>query len=244
MDREFLLARAEDTASRTYKGNMPCFLGFLTEEEAAITETFLRKQNIKHSFFGGFGEAARKYLACLPDWCDECDFPITAVTFSFKECYTLSHRDFLGSLMSLGITRESVGDILVEKGRAVVFLSRDISPFVLSQTEKVGSVGVKLKEGFELPLPNFGKKEGFTATVASLRLDSVVAALCGVSRNEAVSIIEEKRVSVSGLLQEKISKLISPSDKISIRGKGFFEITDCTGVSKKGRIILKYDKFI
>ena len=243
MDRELLIARVEDACRRTYKTSTPSFLGFLNEEGLAV-HNHLKKQNIKHSFFGGFDGANRRYLGILPDWCEECEFPITAVSFAFRDCYPLSHRDFLGALMSLGITRECVGDILVEKGRAVAFLSRDIAPFVISQTAKVGNVGVDLKEGFSLPLPEFGEKAEFSETVASLRLDNIVAALCSVSRSEAVRLIEEKRVSISGILQEKTSKTVSEGDKISIRGKGFFEISDCGTLSKKGRIILKYQKYV
>lgn len=244
MDKELLIPRVSDAVSRTYKTNVPSFLGFLNEEEAALIEAYLKKQNIKHTFFGGFDEAVRRYLGVLPDWCEECEFPITAVSFSFKECYPLSHRDFLGALMSLGITRECVGDILIEKGRAVVFLSSDIAQFVVSQISKVGNVGVDISVGFSLPLPNFGEKREFSETVASLRLDNIVAAICSVSRSEAVRLIEEKKVSISGVMQEKTSKLISEGDKISIRGKGFFEISDCNTLSKKGRIILKYQKYV
>ena len=244
MDRELLLARAEDIADRAYKAATPSFLGFLNEEEVAIVSAHLKKQNIKHIFFGGFEEAVRRYLCCLPDWCEECEFPITAVSFAFRDCYPLSHRDFLGALMSLGITRECVGDILIEKGRAVAFLSRDIAPFAISQIEKVGNVGVDLKEGFSLPLPGFSEKAEFCETVASLRLDNIVAALCSVSRSEAARLIEEKRVSISGILQEKVSKTVSSGDKISIKGKGLFEILDSSSLSKKGRIILKYQKYV
>lgn len=244
MDREYLLARAEDASCRAYKTNVPSFLGFLSEEEVAIVSAHLKKQNIKHVFWGGFSEATRRYLCCLPDWCEEPDFPITAVSFTFKECYPLSHRDFLGCLMSLGITRECVGDILIEKGRAVAFLSADIAGFAMSQISKVGNVGVDIKEGFVVPLPGFGEKAEFCETVASLRLDNVVAALCGASRNEAAKLIEDKKVSLSGVLQEKLSKTVSSGDKISIRGKGFFEIADCSSLSKKGRIILKYQKYV
>ena len=244
MDRELLLARAEDTANHTRLRDIPCFLGFLTEEEASIIAAYFKSKGINHSFFGGFPEAERRYLACLPSWCIECDFPIVGISFSFKECYTLSHRDFLGALMSLGITRECVGDILVEKGRAVVFLNKDMAPFVVSQIEKVGNVGVDVQVGFSFPLPSFGKKQEFVSTVSSMRLDNVVCALCGVSRNEAAKLIEDKRVSVCGIVQEKLSKTVSNGDRISVRGKGFFTVVDCTDLSKKGKIILKYEKFI
>lgn len=244
MDRQILLARAEDTADKCEKASAPAFLGFLTEEESALIAAFFGSKKIKFGFFGGFDDAARKYLACLPDWCEDTVYPITAVTFTFRECDVLSHRDFLGALMGLGISRECVGDILVEKARAVAFLSHEIAGYVLSQIKKVGSVGVKCEEGYSYPLPQFGKRVEACCTVSSLRLDNVVSAICSISRNEAAQLLEEKKVSLCGLTIQKTTKLVSSGDKISIRGKGVFYITDTESLSKKGRIILKYEKFI
>ena len=65
----------------------------------------------------------------------------------------LSHRDILGSLMALGIKRETVGDILIEEGRAVVFVCGDVKEYILNQVEKIGRVGVDMTEGCSFPLP-------------------------------------------------------------------------------------------
>ena len=243
MDKELLLARSEDTLFSAQKNNAPCFLGFLTEDEAAAVKKHLEGKGL-FCFFGGFDEAQRKYLACLPPWCDQPQYPIVALSFSFNSNFSLSHRDFLGALMSLGITRESIGDILVEKGRAVVFLNREIAPFVKTQLLKVGAVGVNITEGFKEPLPCFGEKAEFSCTVASLRLDCVIGALCSISRREATQLIEDKRVSVGGFLAEKPTKLLASGDRVAVKGKGVFTLTEAGSLSKKGRIILKYEKYV
>ena len=80
-------------------------------------------------------------------------FPICGIEFSFRKCDRLTHRDFLGSLMSLGIERETVGDILVEDGRAVVFVKAELSDYVKSQISKVGRVGVKVDDADLSKLP-------------------------------------------------------------------------------------------
>lgn len=244
MNNELFKARVEDTANACFKNNAPAFLGFLTEEEVALAHLYLKNQGVDFRFSGGFPYGVRQFLACVPEWCENPEYPITPVTATFRAVDILAHRDFLGALMGLGIAREKVGDILVEKGRAVVFLCRDIAPFVLSQLQKVGAVGVTLRVGYDEPLPNFGQKAAFSCTVSSLRLDGVVAALCSVSRNEAVRLIEEKRVSVGGVLCEKLTKAVDSGDKITVRGKGVFFLTDCGSLSKRGRIVLKYEKFL
>lgn len=244
MDDRLFDARVNDTLTICERTCVPRFLGFLTELEASRADTFLRKQNAKFIFFGGFEQAERTMLACLPDWCYECDFPITSLTFIYREEDVLSHRDFLGSLMALGITRESVGDILVEKGRAVIFVSDDIAEFVLTQIEKVGRVGVTVSKGYSSPLPQHGTLAEFSDTVASLRLDGIVSVLAGVSRKTASEIIESGYVSINSVLCEKATRTVNAGERITIRSKGKFYINDVSSLSKKGRIILKYSKYV
>ena len=244
MEASVFSARVFDTAKQCERTSVPKFLGFLSPDEAATANDLLKKYAVKYQFFGGYNSAERTILACLPDWCDETEYPVSGVTFGYRVCDNLSHRDFLGSLMGLGITRESVGDILVENGRAVVFLKNEILDFVLSQIDKVGRCGVEVHLGFDLPLPEAGVLTSFSDTIASLRLDCVVSSLCGCSRNTACEMISDSRVSVNSLSVQKTTKMIASGDRITIRGKGKFIIDSADEFSKKGRIILKYSKYV
>ncbi|MBR3591746.1 MAG: hypothetical protein IKL46_02720 [Clostridia bacterium] len=243
MDIKLLPARIDDLKQISEKSNSPKFIGFLTAEETAIAVKRF-SINEKHTVFGGYEGAERVMLGVLPDWCDDPIFPITAITFTYRTCDKLSHRDFLGALMALGITRETVGDILIEDGRAVVFVTSDISKFVLTQIEKVGNVGVTLSEGYDTPLPQMGKKLECSETVASVRLDCVVAAICNMSRTQASEKITDGLVMVNSVCITKPTLSVRAYDKITIRQKGKFEILSCNEMSKKGRIILKYNKYI
>ena len=138
MDSTLLTARISDTADLAFKTDNYKFLGFLSLEEAVLAKKVLENRNVKFSLFGGYDLAERVMLCCLPSWGDTASFPITAVTFSYREVDKLTHRDFLGALMSLGLTRESIGDILVGEGRAVAFLSDDVAQYVFTQLEKIG----------------------------------------------------------------------------------------------------------
>lgn len=244
MDSGLFEARVSDTADICLRTSSPKFLGFLTSEETAVADRLLKNYGVGYSFYGGYEDAQRRYLACMPDWCEQVEFPITALTFEYRDVDKLSHRDFLGCLMALGITRESVGDILVEDGRAVVFLNSGIADHVTEQITKIGRVGVTVKRGFTSPLPNVGKLCDFSDTVPSARLDCIVAAVCSVSRSAACELIESGFVSVNSFCCEKHTKNVLGGDKITVRGKGKFIIDSLDSYTKKGRIILKYKKYM
>lgn len=243
MDNKLLPARVNDLANLCYKTATPKFLGFLTPPETAIAQKQAERLG-RHCFYGGYDGAERTMLCFLPDWCDEPSYPITALTFTYRICDKLSHRDFLGALMALGITRETVGDILVEEGRTVVFVHSDVAGYVLSQIGKIGNVGVNITTGFDQPLPSCGKKQEFTTTIASTRLDCVVAAMCNNTRSDAITRINDGMVLINSVCFQKVTHTVSKGDIITIRQKGRFEIVSCDEHSKKGRIILKYNKYI
>ncbi len=245
MESELLVSRIEDTAAAAQNTCVPKFLGFLTPQETAAAQATL-KNKVKFCFGGGYTGAERVLLCVLPDWCEEndVDYPIRALTVAYKNFKTLSHRDFLGAIMALGIKRESVGDILTQPSRAVIFVKKEISDFIKQQLLKVGSTGVTVTDGFTPPLPGIGVKLENTVTVSSLRLDCVVSALTGLSRNSAVQCIEQGFVSVNSVCREKITYKINEGDKITVRGIGKFDILSAGGISKKGRIILKSAKYV
>ena len=244
MDSKILIDRICDTADICEKNNTFKFLGFLAEEECVLAERVLEKRNIRFEMFGGYFDAKRKVLACLPEWAKDVDYPITALSFSFRKEDNLSHRDFLGSLMSLGLKRETVGDILVEKGNAVVFVLSEIAEYVISEITKIGRTGVKITKGYEGDLPMVSTLCEFSDTIASERLDCVVASLAGVSRNTANEKIDLGLVSVNSQVVLKNTKAIIGGDVISIRGKGKFIIDSVCEKTRKNRIILKYKKYV
>ena len=244
MESDILKARILEAIKICQKSQKIKFLGFLTQEEAVFARQILKNVNVEFSFFGGYEAAERVYLAVLPEWAETLDFPINAVTFTYRNVDELTHRDFLGTLMGLGLKRESVGDILVEQGRAVAFLSDSVTEFVKSQLKTVGRKGVTLTDGFIFPLPEGSRLVECTDTVASARLDCIVAALANFSRNTAVLGIEEGRVFVNSVLCEKPTKTVNEGDIISIRGKGKFEIVSLSDLTRKNRLIFKYKKYV
>ena len=246
MDEQILASRIRDAIRLKNTTDVFKSVGFLSESEIAKVRLLPDLKEQKYTFFGGYEEAERCFFVSLPDWCDSAEDIgiIKAFTFTYRKCDKLAHKDFLGTFMALGITRESIGDILCEEGRTIAFFSENVSKYVANQIEKVGGVGVSVSEGFDYPLPVTATLKEFTDTVASLRLDSVVSALIGTSREKAKEIILDKRVLVNSLVVDKVTFFVPDNAKISIRGQGRFLLSEAFETTKKGRIILKYFKYV
>lgn len=227
-----LLNRAYDVIERSSEWKKPQFLGFLNEHEAAfLKENISKKENAV--FFGGYAGAQRVMLGANAE---KEDFPVTALAFSYKPEYALRHKDVLGSLMALGIERDTVGDILTEKGRAVVFLKNSVVPFVESQVTKIGNVGVSVGRADISHLPQQDDFEEIFLTLSSLRLDVFVAAVTRLSRENAAALIKSELVAVNHLTEKNLSKTLKEGSTVTIRKYGKFVFTASQGVSKKGKL--------
>lgn len=248
MDTLALTARFNDAVKLCQNKDIPKFLGFLSEDEVGYIGLLAKKNNISVVFYGGYEDAQRRYAGFFPSRMRDEEnfdlFQISALSFIFRKSDILTHRDFLGSLMALGIERDTIGDILVENGRAVVFLNSKIANFVQNNITKVGRTGVLVEFDYTLPLPQKSVLKEITFTVASPRIDAVISALIGVSRTSACELIESGMVVVNSVTVEKSTTLVLSGAVISIRRYGKFNITQIGGTTKKGRIIIKASKYI
>ena len=242
---KLLLARTSDALRICEKNGTAKFVGFLDETSAAKAKAFAEKEKADFTLFGGYKQAERVLFGAVPEWISppENAFPIQALTLEFKKGLTLSHRDFLGSLMALGLNREAVGDILSEEGRAVLFLTTEACKLVKNELSQVGRVGVKIFDGFNEPLPCAHTLIDCSCFVPSLRLDALVSGIMNNSRSDAVCLIESGMVFVNSLECEKCTKQINHDDVLKIRGAGKFIICDTGDLTRKGRIVLKYKKY-
>ena len=250
-----LLARVEDAARLCALKSVPRFVGFLDERQGAVALAAARRMPALAAarLYGGYPDAERTVLGFLPDWCEDPEgeeaealFPLCPVTCTWRAdraAKPLSHRDFLGTLMSLGIKRESVGDILVGEGIAVLFLLRDVLPYVLTQLGKVGGAGIEAKEGRPAELPGASAFLEITDTVASPRLDAVTASLIKSSRGKAEELLAAGLVSLDGLPCDKPTRTVPEGAVIKIRGTGKFVIDALSDRTKKGRLMLRARKY-
>ena len=146
--------------------------------------------------------------------------------------------------MKLGIKREKVGDILVDDKGADILIKTDILKFVLANLTELTRFQKSKIEEIELNelRQREEKKEKFTITVSSNRLDNIVAELAKCSRSKANELILQERVLVNYQTITKQIKEIKENDRITIRGKGRFEIKEKVGNTKKGRIVIEVEK--
>ena len=229
---KLFLSKLDDGVRLCERRRRAYFFPFLTEREQTLAQRHLDGAGFHdYAFSGGFEGAERKMLGLF--FMDEEPFPLCALELIVEWA---QHRDFLGALMSLGIERETVGDILVEDGRCVLFVKEEIRDYITSQLFKVGNVGVRITEADTSSLP---KGRGFDEkdyTVSSLRLDAVVAAVSRLSREKTKTLILSGSVTRNYEVCQNISRQVEESDVITIRGKGKYVVNGVLGETKKHRI--------
>ena len=236
-----LLAKLWDKIQIGIRKNIPAHTGFLSPRELELAR-FLFGQEDGLYTFGGYDDAERKMYLYLPDYLDENylfsdDSPIVCLRACFYKNETLSHRDFLGALMGCGITRESVGDILVSESSCDFFAAEEIASYLLQNFETAGRVKVRLSQvpltEVSVPEPHFSE---IRDTVASVRLDSILSAGFRISRTQAADAILSGKAAIDGLPCEKPDRILTEAAKISLRGYGKIKLSEIGHITKKGRI--------
>ncbi|MCQ4023137.1 MULTISPECIES: RNA-binding protein [unclassified Ruminococcus] len=224
----------------------PQFVGFLNEEEAQQAVTLLKGQNtVNYLLWGGNDNALRTIAGIFPDAISPQGsfFPIKIIKADYPNQFKLSHRDFLGALMSLGIKRSCVGDIKISDGIALIYVKSEISDYIISQLEKIGRVGVKLEYTDAQDIQFKDDTEYLNITVSSLRLDNVVSAVLNLSRDKSSQAVKSGLVSVNHTIRQSPSYQLKQGDSIVFKGKGKLVLEELAGESKKGKkklIIKKY----
>ena len=246
LQNDLFVSKVRDACRISNLKSVPKYLGFLDSAQLNTAVSVIKNEKANYCIFGGHSECERNFICVLPDWmeAENTVFPIKAIKFTFNDEYKLSHRDFLGALMSLGIKREVVGDIFVYDGVAFAFVAENIADYLVTEISKVGSVGVKVQICDNPDISATVKYDDRTQTVSSLRLDCAVSAVCGVGRKAAVGLIESGFVSVNNFAIAKTVYAVKQGDKISVRKYGKFLIDDCSGATKKQRVILNYKKYV
>lgn len=222
---------------------------FLSPYEAAIARKVLDRVNeVFYALAGGYDGAERVIVAISSDFIYEdevlSDAPISFLRITPTAEKPLSHRDYLGSLLGLGIKREKIGDILVCETHADVFLIDKIAEYIQSNLDRIGNVKVEceLLDVYTYTAPE-KKEKLINTTVASLRADSVAASGFGVSRTKVLDYFRAQRVNVNWELVQNPSKQLDQGDVISIRGKGRIVLEKVGGTTKKDRINIVIKRF-
>ncbi len=251
---EILYAQLRDMMLRAERGMWSCS-HFLSPREARLASDYIRcaGADVCCALEGGYPEAERVKLFVLPEFMSEPEY--LAPLVEEKLCLlriggggfcTLTHRDYLGAILALGIERHVLGDVCVlDDSHALLVCDADIAPYICTELTRVGKDGVKIERlpwGTPIGLPE--RYRPISDTVASPRFDCVAAALAGLSREKAQMLIRAGECTVDYEPCDKCDKVIDPPCVISLRGYGKFRIDDVSTQTKKGRLRLYARKYI
>lgn len=251
-EERITLAHFLDQLERSARRNVPAATHFLTPQEQSMARSLLSHLGREDAavFAGGYEGAERQAALFLPDYLDASDYrgaedyPLCAVRCTFRGEDRPSHRDFLGSLMGLGIRREMVGDLLVGEESCDILLKREVLSFVLQNYTSAGRTRLRTAEVSlaHLHLPE-QQRQTISATVAALRLDNLLAAGFRISRSRAAELIRAGRVEVNWRGCGKVSAPCAQGDVFSVRGMGKCTLAETGGLSKKGRITVRMERY-
>lgn len=245
-----VLAKVLDKAGQAESRNIPAATDFLSPQQRAWAQDCLRLAGIPETSYvsqGGYEGAERQILLFLPDWMEpeNAESPIRCLRASFREDEKPAHRDFLGSLMGMGIVREKVGDILVGPDSADLLVLEGVSDFLLQSWTSAGRTKLRVSaiERSNLHIPAVQRKE-VRDTVSSLRLDAVAASAFGLSRGRAAELIAAGRVSLDHAACLKPDKQVGQGAVLTARGLGKAKLIEVGGLTKKGRVGIVIERYL
>lgn len=265
--RDLFEARLDDAIRRCTSGSV-AHIPFLTMRERRRAERLLEARGMwgAYWFWGGHYTAERACLFLLPDYltailpedeieryavlkeylAEEMADAVMSVSIKGSGFRKLTHRDYLGAVLGLGIERDAIGDIAVQdEHRAILFCPRTLGTFLMAELTKVGSDTVHCYECIIDETFRDGKQyRPISDTVASPRLDCVVAALCNLSREAAQGAVRSGLVEVDFEPEERVDAILEPPITVSVRGYGRFVLRAFDGETKKGRLRLRADQLI
>lgn len=242
------LNRLEDLARQSREQWIYTYTDFLTD---AQRDLLLRHRAPvgEYTLFGGAQEAQRVMarFGNPQDLGYDEPFPIVCLACcplqeKFADDWT--HRDVLGSLMSLGIKREKIGDIVIGPKVAFLFCHRQVAGFIQQELRRIKHTDVRLSVAESLPQELRPQLEELSLACASARIDLLIAKLYGLSRQEAQQAVQSGKVFVDGRECQDGSRLCREGATVSVRGYGKFLFVGLQGLTKKGKQSLLIKRYV
>lgn len=250
-EERYLMRHIEDLARTAQSRGIARYSGFLSDREQELAQAALHRAEAScYSFAGGWPGAERRLLCIEPEGC----FPACPLRCVRLTCRALpgaalpEHKDYLGSLMALELRREALGDIVLPAGQpgvAYVFALEPAAQLICRELRQAGHTDLTAEPVPLEQLPDFPQAERTlqTATVSSLRLDSVLAAMLRCSRGQAAELIAAGRVEINHLPGSSAHAPVYEHDVFTVRGKGRFSLEALPGKSKKDRWIISFFQY-
>lgn len=200
-----------------------------------------------YTFFGGYEGAERQMLCICPYEIQKEDYELSVLLLKVKTGIgkALTHRDYLGAILGLGIERKLIGDIVLNPQGAYIFVNRGMVSYISSQLSGIGryqrlEVEEVSLDDLQIEKP---KTKELRATVSSLRADAVAAACFGLSRSECAKLVQGEKLKCNGMIAS-VSTAINEGDTLSLRGYGKAKLVAINGQTKKERLHITIEKYI
>ena len=248
-EETLLRKRLTELSRQAYHKDIVTFSDFLNLNELNILHTTPKDLfPARYETFGGYEMAERQMVAFLPDALYyEYQYPMQVLKIRpanprFAE--ELSHRDYLGSLMNLGVERCKMGDILLLEDCAEVFVCQNIAEYLCQELTRIRHTVVQTELVTPEEISYEPRFEEIKGTVSSIRLDSVLALAYPLSRSKMTSYIEGGRVFVNGKLITSNGYHLKEGDILSVRGLGRIRYEGMLSETKKKRCLISLRKYI
>ena len=236
--------RFSELARRAYERGRYAFTDILSLAE--VQYLYAAEKELGYAgiaLWGGFDGAERQVARF--GRCDyEEAFPVVALKISpsnVKFAEPLTHRDYLGALVNLGIERSTLGDICAAENGAYLYCLERIAPFIEENLKRVRHTDVSCERA-EKTVFEAKEKNSEILFVSSLRADCAVAAVFHLSRTDAAAYFEAERVFINGRVCTRASRELNAGDGVTVRGKGRFVFAEIVGGTKKGRLRCRIEK--
>ncbi|WP_188205738.1 YlmH family RNA-binding protein [Alkalibacillus aidingensis] len=233
-----------EQADRQYRTVVTDFLD--PREQLIFSSVVGQNEQINLDFYGGYHQSERKRAVLAPfyETIENSDFTLSILQGNYPTKFvSLSHRDLLGTLMSLGIQRKKIGDLLVEDGTFQIICDRDMAFYLKMNLTKIKNTSIKLSEVSEQdviePQHSWQEKEG---TVSSIRLDAILKEIYQLSRQKAQDLIEKEAVKVNYRVVDQPAFQLQPGDLLSVKSFGRSKVVSILGETRKNKLRIKTAK--
>lgn len=248
-DEKLLQRRVADTVKQVSATGCARFSGFFNDREKQLAVAGLNRAGWKtYTFYGGYEGAEREMLCVFEDYesAQVSCFPIICLRVTTQyHANSLTHRDYLGAMLGCGVVRECIGDIRTDGQGATVWIQEKVAVFLLEELRQVGRADVKVHILTYQPeeMPEQAEAASQRASVASLRLDAVLAAMLHESRTRIVAMVQQGKVQINHIEITSPHHTVFEGDVFSVRGTGKFRLANIGGKSRKDRIWIEFMKY-
>lgn len=249
-ERELIKKRFIELAKRSQSSDIFTFSDFLgLSEQSALEELRNEIFGIKYTLFGGVSGAERVMVRFgdESEFGYELPFPIATLKLSpvsEKFAERLTHRDYLGAILNLGIERSVIGDIVIKECGAYVFVKESIAEYLLKELTRVRRTDIKAIAVECIPDGELYKTERKRIQLSSERLDAAVAKVFNLSREQAQRLFAKGFVFASGKEITSHSYTPKADELISVRGHGRFIYRGFESNTRRGKLNIIVDVFV